>query len=355
MGLSDRERAKKLIYATEYMVEAGEDLSTEYSKLRGMVDQLWPALLRKQTNGLYWFCGGSTDTNHIDGGSLFDTILLHHKPRQKDEIEELEDRNEEVRFTNTIHDMTDFGYILRGRNPSAEVVLKIFQGTKAAAYALRRYSDEFSEGLKEYDDLLCRIQGECFKLFKNCPDILEAWLQNRIIRQLFTWANDDIVNQWWMKQHIYHNMLLISPPDNIPVERLLEIFKKIQFNAPTVNQRVLLTIELAKHRWQYTHQHNEAIKMFEEYNSTNPKEKIDIEAVKKAAKKCVSLKEQNEKITRERYASNVYCELTDNHKLPFKPHKKRKAVKAKENKAKKTTAPSPKAKTKTKTTKNKTR
>lgn len=319
MGLSNEERNENLVHLTNSLTKLGQKLK-ENSKVTALTQKLWPALLRRKTNSSYWILGGEIHENTISNSSLFGIALLTHKPEEKDEDNIFPQEN----YSSFAKDWLGVTQILQDQNPELANIYKIYSLVESATYSLRRYDDEFKNDLVEYDDIICHIQGACFNIFKKDSLILDAWLQNRIIEKILRYNSNDIVNTWWKTQHIHHSMRLHQNHlAHIPTETLLEIYKDIQFVTPTVNERILLTIQLSGPRWHYKHQHRAAIALFKEHNKTHRKkdEKIDIKTVEAGAEKASNLHDEIEKDTSSRYRSQKYCSLTEQSPPEDEPKK----------------------------------
>lgn len=307
MGQAPEEKFRDLTYATQWLTNTAKELKNPKDVyLRQLLEKLWPALLQGLRRPTHWMLGTSCHGNEVGEGSLLGIALLHHKPVEKDPDDPLQKRY----YQDFAKERLSIVNLLRDKDDTLSKVYEVFEIAESVAGSLHRKEEDFKNALDAYDELICRIQGECFNYFTQEKLLTQAWLQNRILSKLLTWQ-DDIIQKWWETENMHHDFRLLEFPFALTLERLIEIYGEIQFENPSINQRIQISIELACPRWHYKHQHEKAIKLFQEHNKTaNKADKIDLVAVRKGAAKCMEMHEARQEKGMEEYLTRKYCKLT---------------------------------------------
>lgn len=308
MGLSNEERYEKILFSISHVDELMEDMkSGTTKKLKSLTNQLWYEFLKKESDGLMWLMGSDLASNHLNSG-LLSAAFECHVPNQQDTLEDMEaDLRKKDRFYNSYKTLSAFFDMDRLLEREKRAVLMTYHATQNIAYAMCRYRDEFLEGYKDLNFLLRQIQGECFKLMKADREYAYAWMLHHLCDMIYTSDEKDIVNQWWTKHCIPHDVKL-------RYERYAEVFeafKKYQFKKPTVHERIELTfLVMAEKYAEFEHQHKEFLAMVDAYNKVKKnKVKINPDLIEEAYVKAKEMKQKSET----RSYNNTHCEFTGNY------------------------------------------
>lgn len=305
MGLSDQERYSKIIYSIKEIVSLSENLKNDfndYDKIKNLVGDLWYSFLGN--NSVYfWLTGSSFDSDTISQETLVGAVFCSHAPPSLDSCRAKRE-DEFIDYWGVVEDLTDF-YSLLEQAKSA--VAKIFMHTEHIGYALKRYDDDFFKKYENLNKVLCKIQGECFSVFSEDKDFAHAWMISKLVDKAFTCEEHDLVNQWWMKHSIHHNMHIRK---EFSFEEVFHLFRKFQLSKDlSLMDRIHITLYLSGRRYNYDFQHKEFLDMIEYHNNICNDEKVDVNKVKEWLQEC--LEEAEEKAEAEKEL-NRSCDFTFN-------------------------------------------
>lgn len=188
MGLSDRERREKLIWAVYRMTRAGRELKSHedrpgmggLKRLRKLTRKLWHAYLGRVSNGAYWIFGGDADNEIREAGAPWATAVIYHCAKQRDRRERDSDSYYEA--TSVYGQIKDYGLA---------TVYKIYSDSEAATYALRRYDDAFKAEYAALSALISDIQGACFEVFANHREFAEAYLRSKLATAIYQFPRSE--------------------------------------------------------------------------------------------------------------------------------------------------------------------
>jgi hypothetical protein len=184
-------------------------------------------------------------------------------------------------------------------------VLLTYANTQQISYAMCRYKDKFMKSYKDLNFLIRDIQGECFKLMKIDREYAYAWMLHHLCDKIYTMDEKDIVNQWWTKQCISHDVKLRYEK----YKEVFEAFQKYQFKELTIQERIDLTfLVMAEKYGEFEHQHKEFLTMVATYNKVKGNKKINVKGIEEAFEKAKTMKK---KIDNQPY--NKSCEFTGNY------------------------------------------
>lgn len=310
MGLSNEERYAKMVHSVSHITGLAEDLGTERcyprdtNKLKKLCERLWYEFLKQESDGLFWIMGSDLSSDHLKGGLLGVAFCCHseHGTTMEDLIDE---RRKEDKYFDSYKTLSAFFDIDRLLSKEKRAVMLIYAHTQNIAYAMCRYRDEFMKSYEDLNFVMRTIQGECFDHFKEDKDYSHAWMLHHLCDKIYTIDEKDIVNQWWTKHCNSHDIHL---EDN-QFKTVFDTFKKYQFKKMTVQERIDASLVLMGKRYgQYKHQHDEFMKMVEDYNKKHKKNKIDTKPIEEA----FALGQKAEKDEKNKpYERN--CEFTGNY------------------------------------------
>lgn len=299
MGLSNEERNAKIYFsiyglvrfANEYKENLNRrdryaDGNDEAKALIGYIDQLWPAVLGKQSNGGHWIFGSSSGNvvkngdsspwamaicSHMDNAAgLADR--LHRKNADPDNYDDCQERYEEERQEaeknyqyNVFANHLNIYNLLGG---SQAFVFRVYQYIEDIIYALRRYDDEFREQRATLDTIVSSMMGVCFQAFANSDKYAKAYCLERISELLYgvgyyydTVARD-VITAFLIRDSIHHHIKNGMSMD-LPVLMnyhldLMIAEKKKKVDFPQLRLRIAL--EIIGHEFHYDHQHRRLFK-----------------------------------------------------------------------------------------------
>lgn len=305
MGLSNGERFNGVCDVVSAMAELR---FSEYNviSLNKVLRKLWSSLLASNSNGSYWFAGGSLDNNHLDEVGLITAAFTSATNDQKPlnaEYAKLAENNPWWKFRD---DYLPNGQKLLGDDRDRGKLYKLFRMTESYFYYANRYSDKLSKRLQPTSRLVADIQGFCYKVFSNDPLYMYAWMMENILDRVFP-HNADMLTDWMIKQNLHHDFVVDHNTDG---KMVMELFKETQKTLLSLSsqRRIEIALKLMGRRYQYQHQYDQLYKMIEVHNKNkqNKKDKIDLEVIKSLCNACKQMHDENKKETKYR----AYCYLT---------------------------------------------
>jgi hypothetical protein len=309
MGLSDGERFSGVAQSVATLVGLCQQIPERdqygYGRLRELSEELWPAFLGGQGNGMYWIFGSSLLNPYVGDTGLVSAILQDLAPSDNGRPETKRGDN----YVLDVEDMLSMDYLANDEKVGR--ILRIFAATEAMVYYLRRYDDKFLDALAPLNKVLARMEGECYTLMRTDQDILRAWMVYHLVQKILSgaWAEDTPVVDWWQKFNIHHDVRLRGSWE-LETEKLLTVFKRFQFRKVSVHNRVILTLFLAGRRFHYEHQQEATIKYWTEYNQNAAAEdQVDIEKLVGALKLCSAEYTEYKEHEADR-GSSRFCNLT---------------------------------------------
>lgn len=288
MGLSNEERFDKIIHSVSHIDDARKKLTNsqyyEVGRLPELTNKLWYELLKGKSNSAFWLFGGELHNENLEKG-LIGTAFSSHQPKKYCEFNTLEgtpqERQDWMKYYDRAREFTSISHLVGKDNPAKSAVVNVYLHTENIVYALCRYDDDFTDSLKDLHMVICQIQGECFKIFKRDPSYTQAWMISSMLDKVLTMYEGQLVNKWWQKYSLHHAICIESNE----FEKIFHVFRKQQFKQLTMQQRVNITLMLIGDRFHFKHQQKECLKMVEEHNVANPKDKVAIKPLETAFKK----------------------------------------------------------------------
>ena len=326
MGLSNEERAVKIYYTIQQMVESAGNLKgydPNYKLLKRTCDKAWHYFLGNQTNSSHWLVGSSSEEIIKHGDCSPWAVAINQKisallPSESEQIDNFSQFNAFDGFLN-IHGLIRGESYTRDSKALAEV-FKIYQHSERLIYSLRRYDDEFLRGFKKLDKLISDIQGICFYFFDSEEIFARAYVLHNTLSLIygstFYSEDDDFVTRWLSKHCMHHSLSVAMQEDSLDFESLAKIHRdlteswiKAGKKSVTIQyERVISALRLAGRRFHYKHQHSELIKMAKDAKFFNSKQIKEIEDL---CKKNTELASDYEKKNSERYKENSKGEALD--------------------------------------------
>lgn len=310
MGLSNEERKSGLFWAIRRIVEKARELpeyEAEYAHIKSFAEDLWPAYLDGETNGMHWFLGSSA-TNAVEGenNTSWDTAIADHI--EKACKEETEDLFRIIGF-DPFEGFLDIPGLL---NEPHKSVYLLFTWTEQLTYYLRRYEDSVLRQYSGLSSLVSRIQGECFSCFADEDCFAYAYTADRVCRILYwdLWPEDKRghTTKWLMKKHVHHEIGSMIRNKEVPLKRLLAIHTDLTRIRPENRgtrrneiRRLLFAIELAGSHMHYAHQHKGLMKYLKDECKWTSKELGQVSAA--LAKFC---QEKKEKTWKREYIEELF-------------------------------------------------
>lgn len=311
MGLSNNERFEKIAYSITNILAQAENLKDDYlySKIKILIDDLWPNFLGKSANRTFWITGGGFDSRSFSEGSLL-CLAFKEQISQKEDYSDNED--EEGEYNDSFKAMKVVDNMLKittlANNQELAAIIEIHQWIENLTYALCRYDDDFSKNLWPLNKIVRKIQGELFDIIRGNSDFYRAWLLANIVDKCVNvYDKNDFVAKWVRKQNIHHDLRLMGNQEH-KLEELQEVYFDLQPKNTEeigVEKRLFILLVLCGRRYEYDHQFKELKEMAETYNQDS-NQKISLDKLQEIFYWCKEQKKQ--------YSDNqtyeTYCELS---------------------------------------------
>lgn len=243
MGLSNKERYSKILWSVKNIENLLADLPNEYGleKLKKFSGKLWPAFLNEQKNSLFWIMGGSFDSDFLDGGLLCEALCVH-----KDNLKE----KTEFDQPNFLVERISLSGVLRD-HPSEIKVVEIFKWIENFDYAVNRYNDDFSEGMKELKSIVSNIKGVLFEIMSTNDVYFRGYLFHKILDKIVQpYDKDCPITKMIEDLGMWHDMALQKEAFHKSSE-LLEAWREIQpvyWHEMSISKRVFLFLAILGRR-----------------------------------------------------------------------------------------------------------
>jgi hypothetical protein len=309
MGLSNNERFGKIAYSITNILTQAEKLKDDYSysKLKVLIDELWPAFLGKNSNRLFWITGGGFDCRSFSEGSLLCLAFKENAPNTEDDDEPEEEGDYcDTRKSRKITDeMLGIATLINDGERAA--IVEINQWIENLTYALGRYHDDFMENLWPLNKIVRKIQGCLFDIIRGDKDFYRAWLLANIVDKCVNVWGDDIVSKWVRKQNVHHDLRLMSWSEH-KLEDLQAVYFELQpfyTGQISTEKRLFILLCLCGRRFHYEHQFNGLKKLVEEHNESSG-EKINLDKLQEIFYWCQEQKKTYD--AEQKYER--YCELS---------------------------------------------
>lgn len=319
MGLSNEERFFKMCHGVNRISKAADKLADDkyqYVKLHKLAANIWYDFLKGESNGLLWFTGTSFGSDHMSGLSLPGAAFESHIPSRGNTLDEMIEKNVDkhggrdyFEYYKLVRDQfCSCVRLLASQDEHKAAVMEIYLDTEFISYALCRYNDDFAKSFEDLNRTVRLIQGECFNFFHKNPAYCHAWMIQHIVDKVLTYNEDDLVNQWWQKHNLHHDMRI----EYTEFDKIYEIYKKMQFREQGINDRIALTLKLAGPRYgEFEHQHKEFREMIAEHNKKKGVEKVKVKEVEKLLAECKKLHEAKKKKDESHHYQS--CDFTNNY------------------------------------------
>ena len=302
MGLSDGERTGKIFYSVNQLNKLSNQIN--HKQVKKLISKLWYATLGCRSNGIFWFLGGELDSDKMSENGLVSNAFKHifHKEPYREKNEGF---FEDISY---VKEMVKMPAYLRETQKSN--LLKAFRHCENIEYALSRYNDKYKKSLKSLNFVLRQLQGCFYDIFSSDSDYMRAWmLENIFHHKIFTYKEDDLVNQWAVKQHLHHNL----NSNDLPFNEVKTLFVKYQFvKELDTSTKIGIILIVMGRKYHYKHEHKEFLKMVEFHNGVS-EDKVDIDWLNELLEACSEKKKEHEEESHEQYTQNEFCFLTNNY------------------------------------------
>ena len=263
MGLSNGERYSKCVGVIDHMHKLPRFKDYSYLHLNALLDKLWPAFLRGNSNSGHWLFGSDSSANHFDEASLLLCAFRASKSREKHEV----DRPKSWRSQY----LPDAAKLLQGEDAEIWTLLRC---TEAYYYAVNRYpGDTFAQRMRETTDLISTIRGELHNLLQ-AEKFAVAWMMQALCERIFPRDDDDLLTAAG-EDFCWHHDLRVEGQD---YDTVFKWFKKWQFAADVgaaERLRCLLAL-VGKGRFFCAHQQEALMSRTEEWSRRDGLKKRDV-------------------------------------------------------------------------------
>jgi hypothetical protein len=266
LGLSDEERVKGLYFAIDKIVELGRWLDDhlnryerkDYKYLLGFINDLWHALVCKQSHSSLWVLGSSA-VNTV----RYDTLTpwgigISSQCR--------EGGNTDDNTSNAFEDFLDIKPLLTYCDNKFGYIYEIYQWVEQAIYYLRRYEDELSNSLSTLDKCISNIYGECFSLFKDNQAYAHAYILHNVLKIMYADGypyKKDAFSKYLDEGHIHHKLSHLMRHQNLKL--ISDMYKKMYRDKKdgklTLMVRVEAMFKLCGSEYHYDHQFDKLVKI----------------------------------------------------------------------------------------------
>ena len=313
MGLSDRERLAGVFHAVKdlYRVDrfSGYDSFNDHERFNTLLDSVWSTMLRRSSNGGYWFAGGSLDSNHFSDMSLVSIAFANACAEDRDQIREIIEENSDEEEKERYDWITNFlptqYKLLKNKDSEAANVLHIFRITEQYFYAANRYDDALAKKLAPLTDIVATLQSLCMYRFSQQRIYADSWMTEQVLEKcLGHLSPNDLVSKWAREEHLHHD-IRIHPDHDV----LFETFKKWQNRhyKPSSNERLMFLLSIVGDKLHYHHQQTKLFVAICKHNEANESDKFDLEAVSTQLAKIFANHQENEK---DIFTRPDYCSFT---------------------------------------------
>lgn len=261
MGLSDGERYHKCVGVIDHMHKLPRFKEYNYLHLNALLDKLWPAFLRGNSNSFHWFIGSDSSADYFDDQSLLLCAFKAGAPQPS---------NESSKDWRSQY-LPDAEKLLQNEDARIWTLLRC---TEAYYYAVNRYpGDTFAQQMRETTDLVSMIRGELHSLLQ-AQKFAMAWMMQALCERIFPWDDDDLLTAAG-EEFNWHHYLYVNGQD---YETLFKWFKKWQFaEAVGAAERLrCLLMLVGRGRFFYTHQQEQLIARAAEWNEREGQKKRDV-------------------------------------------------------------------------------
>jgi hypothetical protein len=232
-----------------------------YLHLNPLLDKLWPAFLRGNSNSFHWFAGSDSSSDRFDDQSLLLCAFRSGSPQPSSETSK--DWRSEY--------LPDAAKLLQGEDAQ---VWKLLRCIEAYYYAVNRYpGDTFAVQMRETTDLVSTIRGELHSLLQ-AQKFAIAWMMQSLCEDIFPWDDDDLLTAAG-EEFCWHHDLRVEGQD---YETVFKWFKKWQFAADVGAAERLrcLLVLVGRGRFFYPHQQEKLMSRVEEWNRRDGQEKRNV-------------------------------------------------------------------------------
>lgn len=355
MGLSDRERTGKILYAVKEIIEKGEKLQEaelSYSlrdksqKLIKFCNKLWPALIGETRNSIHWLFGSSSSNAvNQDNEDLWSVAVCSSIPTASEGVFHDKDDTFAALGFNPLKDMLTIPALLRGSgNVDISIVCEIYSLLENIVYALRRYDDKYLESRKEFSDLIANMQGTCFSMLYDNSDFSDCYIANQIFGILYAdhyrlkeeAEYKDVVDEWLHSHNMHHDITRAIGRSGETTKWLAEQHLLLlgSEGVDLKRNRVLVALRMAGRHYYYDHQHKGLLEILaKDKDLTDKKFLAKVNAELLACKKAKT--EDDEASSKSYQNDNNASKLYGWNALPEKKESSKKVVKKAAKKAKK--------------------
>jgi len=262
MGLSDGERYSKCVGVIDHMHKLPRFKDYSYLHLNALLDKLWPAFLRGNSNSFHWFAGSDSSADNFDDQSLLLCAFRAGSPQPNDSESSKSWRSQYL---------PDAEKLLQNEDAQVWTLLRC---TEAYYYAVNRYpGDTFAQQMRETTDLISTIRGELHSLLQ-AQKFAIAWMTQTLCERIFPWDDDDLLTAAG-EEFCWHHYLYVNGQD---YDTVFKWFKKWQFvrEVGAAERLRCLLMLLGKGRFFYAHQQEALMSRVEEWNRRDGQKKRDV-------------------------------------------------------------------------------
>jgi len=259
MGLSDQERIEKMLWSCRKITTLGADLRVEitndyddkFKRLADKIEEIWPAMLNGESNGIHWLLGSSA-TNKIESTtSIWGCAIAYHceKERRKHDLFSSDD----LLDFDPMHELLSITSLLRSDDLDGKmlaIVYEIFAWTEEMTYALRRYDDELNSRFEKMSSLISTIQGMCFDIFSSYNAFAKAYLANEIFKKMY--FNKDF-KKIALKQYWHHYLTRIMHRHELEFEQIMDWHRVIHKEELPLEKLIVIALKIMGRRYHYDH------------------------------------------------------------------------------------------------------
>ena len=235
MGLCNTERYERIIYACEKLNNLKYAFKDEFmfEKFYDLLDQIWPCALKSfEANGLWLFGTSSMDDKPSGPYNPWEVALKKHFDEERSKHEYKIDLSE-VHILEVDYDLGTFVlYTKCYNNKLLKEVLEVQNWSESCTYGIKRYDDDFAKGFQKLSDLISKIQGECFSVFKENQAYASAFLARKCVIKILRDFED-------LEKFAQSNRLLsldLCTSSRLPLFNLME-YHRILFKGECKNHK----------------------------------------------------------------------------------------------------------------------
>lgn len=301
MGLSDNERFSNAYNIVNALTDIKSKINSyrayrdtylvNYEHVLPLLEDLWPSLRSRSGNSLFWLAGGEFSRMLLpeDNSFLAAAFQNHLFNDYEDDIETTANYVSRYSASNLSGEPL---CLTRWLDDYLRPVVDIFDLTESYFYSVNRYpGDTLSVAFNETSNLISKIQGWCFENFSRCDKFMLAWMSDHLFTVVLSYNDDDGITNWFKSCNMHHNVRLGKASKDYIVSNFRKAQRQEKFNS---HERLEIILTYAGDRFHYNHEHQKLYKFIESHNKNNPKDKINLNKIKKMCNMATKQKEKKE-------------------------------------------------------------